>query len=107
MRKLVWVVCGAFLLILVVAVPLAFWLRSRGVGLPSLRAGSRGSASRDLPKPTWKSDPAALAAAGLPDPTKATLGLAAVDADGRRVGVRSIMPWIVGEPDDDTTSAVG
>ena len=107
MRKLVWVVCGVSVLILIAAAPVAIWLRARGsgggLGVSATRARQRG----EVPKPTWKSDPEALAAAGLPDPSKATLGLAAVDAKGTAVGVRSIMPWMVGEPNEKATCDVG
>ncbi|MFQ5809082.1 MAG: tetratricopeptide repeat protein [Armatimonadota bacterium] len=94
------------LLILVAAVPLALWLRSKGVGRPSPPAGSRAVTPAELVPLEWKSDPAALAAAQLPDPSKATLGLDARDANGARVGVRSIMPWIAGEGDDDITATI-
>ncbi len=111
MRKLVWVVCGVSVLILIAAAPVAIWLRARGSGrwLGGLTgvSATRASQPGEVPKPTWKSDPEALAAAGLPDPSKATLGLAAVDAKGTPVGVRSILPWMVGEPNEKATCDVG
>lgn len=110
MRKLVWVVCGVSVLILIAAAPVAIWLRARGsgrwLGGRTGVSATRASQPGEVPKPTWKSDPEALAAAGLPDPSKATLGLAAVDAKGTAVGVRSILPWMVGEPNEKATCDV-